>query len=115
MMRAYMIAAALVFLTIAPPAKAADEPVFSAAELVELCISKYDTDYGYCAGYVSAVAGLLLRQSVGGYSACNYERVKSQQFVDIFKTYADIFPEQMKLEASVAIAAALARAFPCKK
>lgn len=107
-------AVVLALLALASPSKAG-EPAFSAAELAELCISKYDTDYGYCAGYVSAVAGLLLKQSVGGYSACSFERVKSQQFVDIFKTYADIFPDHMKLDADVAVAAALARAFPCKK
>ena len=54
---------------------------FPAAELHDMCTSTSDVDYGYCAGYVSAVAHMLLTQHVDGYRACNHANVRSQQFV----------------------------------
>lgn len=105
----------LSLLSVAPAARASNDATiqFSGVELYKMCASKYDTDYGYCAGYVSAVANLLLTESVSGYRACNLSMIRSQQYVDLFKKYAESFPSSLNDEANTAIAASLSRAFPC--
>lgn len=105
----------LVLMLSFSPAKAADQVSFSGSELYKMCTSKYDTDYGFCAGYVSAVANLLATESVAGFRACNLGIVRSQQFVDIFKTYAETFRDNLGTEANAVVAASLARAFPCNQ
>lgn len=107
----------LCFLVVSLTAQAApgEAPAFSAMELYKMCASKYDTDYGYCAGYVSAIANLLTTESVAGYRACNFGFVRSQQFVDIFKSYAQTFHNNLGGEANATVAASLARAFPCNQ
>lgn len=93
-----------------PPAAAGP---LSAAELHGMCTSASDVDYGYCAGYVSALSHTLLTQKIGGYSACNQTNVRSQQLVDTFNSWAEVFPDRLNTDADSAVAAALARAFPC--
>jgi hypothetical protein len=87
----------------------------SATDLRQMCTSARDLDYGYCAGYVTAVAHALLAQDVSGQRACNHGAVKSQQLVDTFNAWAELFPEKMGEDADTAVAAALARAFPCPR
>jgi hypothetical protein len=87
---------------------------FSGAELHGMCMSDSDVDYGYCAGYVTAVAHSLLNRSIGGYRACNHANVRSQQLVDTFNSWAELFPGRLSADADTAVAAALARAFPCQ-
>lgn len=108
-----LIAFLLLFAVTIPAQASTQAPHFSGTELQQMCSSKYDTDYGYCAGYVSAVANLLLTESVAGFRACNLEPVKSQQFIDIFQSYAELFQSNLGGEAKEVVAAALARAFPC--
>lgn len=86
---------------------------FSAADLQRMCSSPHDTDYGFCAGYVSAIAHALLTDSVAGYRACHHEQVRSQQYVDTFTLYAKKFPAEMNADAATVVSAAIARAFPC--
>lgn len=109
-----IVLAVLFFLMTAPAIAAKSGPHFSGNELLNMCGSKYDTDYGYCAGYISSVANLLLTESVAGYRACNFGIVRSQQFIDIFTSYAELFRSDMKDDANKVVAAALARAFPCR-
>lgn len=91
----------------------AEAPHFSGTELLTMCTSAYDTDYGTCAGYINAISDILLHESVADQRACKHDKVRSQQGIDIFRSYAEVFPEMLKEEASVAVAAAFARAFPC--
>lgn len=88
-------------------------PQFAASELLKMCNSTYDTDYGYCGGYVSAIANVMLTESIAEYRACRHQQVRSQQAIDIFRSYAELFPEMLSGEAATAVAASLARAFPC--
>lgn len=103
----------LALFAFAAPAAATSQNSLSGVELYKMCASKYDTDYGFCAGYVSAVANLLESESVAGFRACNLGIVRSQQFVDIFKAYAETFSGNLNAEANAVVAASLARAFPC--
>lgn len=77
-----------------------------------MCGSTSDVDYGFCGGYVTAVADALLAQ--GGGIACNHAHVKSQQYIDAFRAYAELFPGRMTGDARAAVEAAIGRAFPCR-
>lgn len=94
-------------------ASTGDTTRFSAADLLTMCSSAHDTDYGFCAGYVSAVADAMLDESVAEKRACHHDNIRSQQYVDLFRSYAEVFPETMNGGAEETVAAALARAFPC--
>jgi hypothetical protein len=110
-MRFVVLLAALFLLT--SPAMAKKNVSFSGAELLKMCSSTYDTDYGLCAGFVSGISNIMLDESVAGFRACNHATVKAQQAIEIFRGYSEIFPETLKEEANVAVAGSLARAFPC--
>lgn len=86
----------------------------SGYELFSACTSHYDTDYGYCAGYVTAVADVLLQQPLYGFSACNHAPVKAQQLVDLVTLFLEDNSELQARPAKLVIAMALARAFPCQ-
>lgn len=86
----------------------------SGYELFSACTSHYDTDYGYCAGYVTAVADVLLQQPLYGFGACNHAPVKSQQLVDLVTLFLEDNPELQSRPAKLVVAMALARAFPCQ-
>lgn len=105
----------LALLLLASQPAHADTSAFTAADIYKMCVSKYDTDYGFCTGYVSAVANTLLTESIGGYRACNHGTVRSQQFVDIFKKYAESSGAPLSDAANHSIAASIARAFPCRQ
>jgi hypothetical protein len=106
-------AALLILCLCATPSGAAELSRLTGAQLAAMCQSESNLDYGYCAGYVTAVADEMMAGSVAEYRACNHAAVKSQQYVDIFRTYAAEFPETRGMSADLAVAAAFARAFPC--
>lgn len=113
--RTFLLAAALLTaLSLLPVRAGAAEARLSAIELRDMCTSKMDVDYGFCAGYVTAVAHTLLTQTVNGQRACSHANVRSQQLVDTFNTWADLFPDRLNMNAEDAVAAAMARAFPCR-
>ena len=82
----------------------------TAQELLQMCGSSFNTDYGYCAGYVTGVADELL----GSASACHKTSVKSQQLRDITVRYIEKHPESLTRPARSVTAEALAAAFPCR-
>jgi hypothetical protein len=94
-------------------AQASSAPHFSAADLLKMCTSTSDVDYGICAGYINAVSDIMLTESVANQRACKHDKVRSQQGIDIFTSYAEIFAEELPKDATAVIAAALARGFPC--
>lgn len=85
----------------------------NASDLMELCAGKYDVDLGFCAGYVTAIADVMIDQPLYGFRACTHETVKSQQIMDnvILKTKA--MPERSGFAARAVVADSIARAFPC--
>ena len=82
-------------------------------DLYLLCSSKYDTDYGYCAGFVTAIAEMMAIQDINGLRACHIESTRSQQLVDNVRVYLTANPDLHSYSASDIVARALARAFPC--
>ena len=118
-MKLFAVFSILVVLLITVPVRAQaqqgpDDVDFSAHDLYTMCTSSYDTDYGYCAGYVTAIANTLTKEPVSGYRACHLTPVRSQQLIDIFKNYMDTHQEKMGHRAYVAVADAFASAFPCE-
>lgn len=85
----------------------------STAALYQLCTSSSDIDYGMCAGYVTALADLLMSESVAGYKACNFETVRTQEIMDIVRNYIAANQGMNSRPARIVAAAALAKAFPC--
>lgn len=119
-MHAFIIVLACFLLcAIMPPARAQLPPsdlpdsVMTAKELHGLCTSKYDTDVGFCTGYVTAVANRMALSSIDGYGPCNFAAARSQQFTDLFTAYAQSYPDSLHAPADSIIVAALGRAFPC--
>ncbi len=97
------------------PTPVAANDRLSAAELMQMCSSTHDVDYGYCAGYITAIADQMLSTgTAGGERACNHAGVRSQQYVDVFRSFAEIFPERLQDQAERTVAASFARAFPCR-
>jgi hypothetical protein len=104
----------LVLIFPAPPLGAAvNSAGMTGHELLAMCNSRYDTDYGFCAGYVSGIANAMLAGPVNGERACSHGPVRSQQLIDIYRSYAEVFPENLRGAAAKNVAVAIARGFPC--
>jgi hypothetical protein len=87
--------------------------VLSGSELFRLCQSKSDIDYGFCAGYVTAIAQAMLASPVAGYRACNHGAVRSQQWIDTYARWVQQHPDAHTAPADQAVAQSIAQAFPC--
>lgn len=110
MKRLFLISGfALAALFAAPENAAAQNHYMTARELLHLCNSNFNTDYGYCAGYVTGIADELL----DGGRACHRVTVRSQQLRDITLRYMEKHPESLDRPARSVTAAALAANFPC--
>lgn len=100
-----------------PAARAAELPpsVMTARDLYGMCVSKYDTDVGFCTGYVTAVANRMATMSVNGFGPCNFAAARSQQFTNLFTAFAQGYPDTLGAPADSIIATSLGRAFPCAR
>lgn len=83
-------------------------------ELMRLCSSKYDTEYGFCAGYISAIANAMLSGEINGERACTHGAIRTQQLIDIYRSYGELFPENLRGSATKNVAVSIARGFPCR-
>lgn len=85
----------------------------SGHDLKTYCMSSYDTDFGYCAGYVTGVADLMFEHSLYGLQACHNQYIKSQQLVDMVRIHMKEHPEQLGKNARFLVADILAQSYPC--
>lgn len=113
-MRLIIIPLLALLLIHAAPANAANQDGMTGHELLRLCSSKYDTEYGFCAGYISGIANTMLAGEVEGLRICSIGAARSQQLVDIYRSYGEIFPENLRGSAVRNVALSLARSFPCR-
>lgn len=105
----------LILASFAPhSARAVNSDGLTGNDLLRLCSSKYDTEYGFCAGYISAIANMMLSGEVNGERACTHGNVRTQQLIDIYRSYAEIFPENLRGSATKNVAVSIARGFPCR-
>lgn len=105
--------AVVVLFAACPPAFAEDQ--VSGADLQRMCNSRYDTDYGYCAGYIKAVADIMREQRVAGLDACGHDPIRSQQLIDIVNNYLEKHENELHLSARELIARALNAGFSCTR
>ena len=96
-------------------ARADDAPVLTAVELQAICQSKYDTDSGLCAGYITAIADQLASaEGIDGKHSCSFGMARAQQFTNLFLAYAESYPDALYAPARSIVASALTRAFACQ-
>lgn len=108
------ILSVFLFGTLPGSAKASQDSYYmTGVELEEFCNSKYDTEYGYCAGFVTAIADVMLAQNVEGLSSCNHISAKSEQLIENIRHFMEINPETRTQLARVVVARTLAHGFPC--
>lgn len=116
--RRFLVWPVIVIISLIPQGAKAQEKArtndMSALSLYQLCSSQSNVDYGMCAGYVTALADILMNETVTGYKACHFGEVRTQELMDIVKNYIANNPDMNDRPARVVASAALARAFPCQ-
>ena len=98
----------------AAPSAASAKTYMTGQELRTMCSSKFNTDYGMCAGFVTGIADVLLQQKVDGIKACHMTTVKTQQLMTLVTKYIDKHPEMLSEPARYAVAKALENSFFCE-
>jgi len=98
----------------ATPSAAAAKTYMTGQELRKMCSSRFNTDYGMCAGFVTGVADVLLQQKVDGIKACHMTSVKTQQLMTLVTKYIDRHPDMLSKSARYAVAKALENSFFCE-
>jgi hypothetical protein len=106
------------------PYAAKAEPIvtsLSGTNLYDDCATKADDPNALvratlCMGYISAITdSLSFGNSINGLRACIPAGVDMNQIVDISKAAIKSQPERRHLVASILLAEALSRSFPCRK
>ncbi len=87
----------------------------SGRKLLHFCNGKTDIDYGYCAGYLTSMAELMLDHKLYRIQACNHAGVKSQQLVELFRLYAGSNNDLLDYPATMIVAKMLSSSFPCNR
>jgi len=82
-------------------------------DLHRVCNSEFDTDYGYCAGFITGVAEVMISQPVGQFRACNHGTVRSEQLINIVRKYMNNNPDTAAEDGRTIVAKSLSWAFPC--
>lgn len=86
----------------------------SATQLKTYCMSHYDVDQGYCAGFITGVADIMQEHRLYHFEACNMAHLRPQQIVNHVKhVMAQAAPDKIKGNARLFVAYALADKFPC--
>jgi len=115
----YIILSLVLCLSAARPVAAQDiasrHYYMGARDLMNFCRGSTDIDYGYCAGYIGAIADTMLAHSLFSYNACNHGPVQDQQLIEIVSDYIATYPQNISKPASMVVAEALARAFSCDR
>ena len=101
-------------LSYAQPAQAQHGGYYmTGQDLHRICNSSFNTDYGFCGGFVTAVAEVMIHQNIGPYQACNHGTVRSEQLINITKNFILKNNDTLAQDGRTVVARALSRAFPC--
>ncbi|MEM7633599.1 MAG: Rap1a/Tai family immunity protein [Pseudomonadota bacterium] len=97
------------------PAQASDKHLFSADILSKFCNSPHGAPYddGVCAGYITAIADVLLREPDMANRLCVPRNLSTSDFSKLVTRHIARHPDDKTLPASNVIRAALLTAFPC--
>jgi hypothetical protein len=86
-----------------------------AGDLNGLCASGDPATKAVCFGFVGGVLEIVANSPVYGLSACISPLTPLSKAVDVTKKWLTVHPEYSAKPASLAIAQALAEAFPCNR
>lgn len=96
-----------------PQAVQASTAMLSSQDIKTYCFSDYDIDVGYCAGYITAVADLMVEHRIYGFEACYMELKSPQAMVQKVRGYIRKDPSIIRGNARYMIAHILAQLYPC--
>jgi hypothetical protein len=85
-----------------------------ASLLINLCQAPYDTDQGFCAGYLTAMRDSMNDYQLYGYQTCGGAGVGPQQLADNFSNFMTDRPNPPRQSASQLSAQFLADQFSCQ-
>ena len=97
------------------PANAGDRHLFNADILSKFCNSPHGAPYddGICAGYITAIADILLQESAMAKRLCVPRNLSTSDFSKLVTRHMARHPDDSRLPAASVIRAALLKAFPC--
>ncbi len=97
------------------PAQAADRHLFSADVLSKFCNSPHGAPYddGVCAGYITAIADVLLHEPGTAERLCMPRNLSTSDFSKLVTRHVARHPDDKALPAAAVIRTALLKAFPC--
>lgn len=115
MTRKMLLLATVVFSQAALPAQATDKYLFSADILSRFCNSPHGAPYddGVCAGYITAIADVLLREPGMADRLCVPRNMSTSDFSKLVTRHMARNPDDKRLPAAIVIRSALLNAFPC--
>ena len=100
-------------LTVSTAATAQVRSPITAVQLQALCDSKYDIDFGICAGYVSAVAERLMGENDPSRRVCLSPAISPQTLVANLVKAWDVAPPSQQDFAAESVESALRQRFQC--
>ncbi len=112
-MRFFLVFSVVFLLFFQTKSYASTQALVTGHDFKTHCFSPYDTDSGYCAGYVTAITDLMVEHRIYGLEACNVSFIRSQQLVDTVRLYIQKNPKSLNGTARLLVAQAISEAFPC--
>jgi hypothetical protein len=115
MIRSLTLLISLVCCQIATPAIASSSHLFNAEVLSKFCNSPHGAPYddGICAGYITAIADVLLQEPDLAKRLCVPRNLSTSDFSKLVTRHVARNPDDKRLPASKVIRTALLKAFPC--
>ena len=88
-----------------------------AGNIAQLCSSDKDIEKSWCEGFISAVIEIITNAPVEGVAACVPPLTTLPKGISVVNEWIGNHssPQESAQQASLAVAHALAEAFPCKK
>lgn len=98
-----------------PSANATSSHLFNADILSKFCNSPHGAPYddGICAGYIAAIADVMLQEPAMAQRLCMPRNLSTSDFSKLVTRHMARHPDDKRLPASNVIRAALLKAFAC--
>lgn len=115
MIRRLILITGIVCTVAVLPVKAGGKPLFNGDILSKFCNSPHGAAYddGICAGYITAIADVVLREPGMENRLCVPRNLSTSDFSKLVTRHFARNPDDSTLPASETVRAALLKAFPC--
>ncbi len=115
MTKIILVLLVVVFAQPAAPANAKGSHLFNADILMRFCNSPHGAPYddGICAGYITAIADVMLQEPATADRLCMPRNLSTSDFSKLVTRHVARHPDDVGLPAAEVIRAALLKAFPC--